>query len=169
MYATIFLQSGEVLKLHYLEETVNKDQGSRFLMELVSNSLVTAPSRSCTFGNKVIECTMRQLKRRDCMRYSSRHSKRGESIHVVVTYMQFCLSSNVVRMVKMFIVGIIIPANGSLYCICAPCGGYTSPFYLNTICKTQEYLIQISRLLLSTLSSVHVLHLLTLAHTSTVI
>ena len=62
MYATIFLQSGEVLKLHYLEETVNKDQGSRFLMELVSNSLVTAPSRSCTFGNKVIVCTKRQLK-----------------------------------------------------------------------------------------------------------
>ena len=104
------------------------------------------------------------------MRYSSRHSKRSESIHVVVMYIWlFCLSGNVVRMAKMFIVGIIIPANGSLYSICAPCGGYTSPFYLNTFCKTQEYLIQISRLLLSTLSSVHVLHLLTLAHTSTVI
>ena len=78
------------------------------------------------------------------MRYSSRHSKRSGSIHVVVTYMLFCLSSNVVRMAKMFIIGIIIPANGSLYCICAPCGGYTSPYYLITICKTHVYLIQMS-------------------------
>ena len=46
MHATIFLQSGEVLKLHYLEETVNKDQGSRFLMELVSNSLGAATTIS---------------------------------------------------------------------------------------------------------------------------
>ena len=81
MHATIFLQSGEVLKLHYLEETVNKDKGSRFLMELVSKSLGSATTISLpqlhnstslkcgewvvyaervTFDNKEIVCMQRQ-------------------------------------------------------------------------------------------------------------